>query len=107
MTVAAGRLTSRVTIQSRVLAVADAYGEQAETWSTVATVFAEVKTLDGTEAWKAMQTQPEATIQVTMRYTSEMTPDKRLLFGERYLYPLSVVPDIRNRELRIMCKERL
>ena len=105
--IGAGSLIHKVTIQQRVLVAADAFGEQAETWLNVTAVWAEVRALNATEAWKAMQSQPEATIQVSMRYTSQMTSDKRLLFGERYLYPLSVVPDVRNCELCVLCKERL
>lgn len=106
MKLAAGRLRDRVTIQQRVLATGDAYGEQAESWLNVATVLAEVLPLDALESWKAMQLQSEATIQVTMRYTSEMSSDKRLMFGDRYLYPLSVVPDVGKIQLRVLCKER-
>lgn len=103
----AGKLRERVTIQESALAAADTYGAQAEVWSEVDTVWAEVRMLDGSEAWKAKQAQPEATIQVVMRYTADMTTDKRLLFGTRYLYPLSVVADVRNTEMRILCREKL
>jgi len=103
----AGRLKHRVTIQQSALAAADTYGDQAETWSDVTTVWAEVRTLDAVESWKAKQSQPEATVQVVMRYTADMNSAARLLFGTRYLYPLSVVENIDKTELRILCKEKL
>lgn len=103
----AGRLRHQVTIQEPALGSADVYGEQVEAWADVVTVSAEVRILDAIEAWKAKQSQPEATVQVTTRYNEEMTSDKRLLFGTRYLYPLSVVPDIKNTMMRVLCKEKL
>lgn len=103
----AGNLRYRVTIQESALGTADSYGAQAEVWSDVDTIWAEVRTLDAIEGWKAKQSQPEATVQVKMRYNTDMTSDKRLLFDSRYLYPLSVVADIKKTEMRVLCREKL
>lgn len=103
----AGRLQHRVTIERSTLGTADGYGAQAEAWVAVATVWAEVRMLTGSEGWKAKQVQPEATVQVLIRHWSDFTSADRFRFGDRYLYPLSVVPDIRNTELRCLCGEKL
>jgi SPP1 family predicted phage head-tail adaptor len=103
----AGNLRHRVTIQRVALATADSYGQQTEEWSDVATVWAEVRSLNGIEGWKAKQIQPEASVQVLMRYTSDLTPADRLLYGTRYLHPVSVLPDVRNTQLTILCREQL
>jgi SPP1 family predicted phage head-tail adaptor len=102
-----GRLRHVVTIQSVALSTADAYGAVSQVWSDVATVRAEVKTLIGLESWRAKQQQPEATDQVLLRYTGDMNSTRRLRFGSRYLYPLSSVPDVRNRQLTVLCREKL
>lgn len=103
----AGNLRHRVTIQRLALATADAYGEQTEVWSDVATAWAEVRPLTGTEGWKAKQVQPEATSQVNMRYVSDLTSADRLAFGSVFLYPVSVTHDIRRTETRLLCMEKL
>lgn len=103
----AGQLRHRVTIQRSALAAANSYGAQAETWSDVATVCAEVLSLYGSEAWKAKQIQPEATTQVRIRYTGTITTADRLKYGTRYLYPLSIVNDEKGIETRMLCGEKL
>lgn len=101
----AGTLRYRVTIQRNAMDAANAYGEQIELWSDVATVWADVLPMTGSESWKAKQVQPEATVQVTMRLNSEVTTADRLLYAGRYLYPLSVTSDLT--ETRILCMEKL
>lgn len=103
----AGSMRHRVTIQRSALQTADAYGAQVEAWADVKTVWAEVRPLTGSEAWKTKQVQPEATSQVTMRYTSDLTSADRLKFGTRYLYPSSVTYDVRSRETRLLCMEKI
>ena len=101
----AGQLKDRVTIQAASHGAADAYGEQAQAWADVVTVWAEVETLAGLEAYRARQLSSEASVNVTMRYTTDMTSDKRLRFGARYLYPISVVPDVKKTSMQVLCRE--
>ena len=103
----AGTMRHRVTIQRVSMDTADSYGAQGETWSDVLTVWAEVRSLAGSEGWKAKQVQPEASVQVTMRYCSDLTTADRLLFSSRYLYPVSVMHNPRNTETRLLCTEKL
>ena len=104
----AGRLRHRINIESQALQTADDYGQQAVAWSAIASgVAAEVSTLGGLEAWRAKQTQPEATVSVLIRYNSDVTSAVRFVFESRYLYPVSIVPDIKRREMVCMCKEQL
>lgn len=103
----AGSLRHRVTIQRSALGTADANGEQLEVWSDVSTVWAEVRSLTGSEGWKAKQVQPESSSQITMRYTSDLTTADRLVFLARYLYPLSVTHNVEQTETRLLCMEKL
>jgi len=96
-----------VTIQTKALAAADTYGQQAEAWSDVkADVPALVEAMDAAEPWRADRSQPEATWRVTMRYRSDVTSAKRLVWGSQYLYPTAVQPDPRKRSVIVLCKER-
>ena len=103
----AGQLRESVTIQVRALADADSYGEQAEAWSDVETVRAEITQLGGQERWRQKTIMPEATHEVLMRYTANMTHDKRLLWDSRYLYPMSVIVGAKQSDIRCLCKEQL
>lgn len=103
----ASQLRHRVTIQRSALGTADSYGAQAETWIDVVEVWGEVRTLNGLEAFRAKQIQPEAAVQVLMRYQSDFTSADRLLFDSRYLYPLSVESDVRKTRTTALCREKL
>jgi len=104
-----GILRHRLTIQtaSTASSTGNAYNEPVLTWTNDATVPAEVLTLSGDEAVRAAQVQPDATVQVTMRYRSGLTTGKRFRFGDRYLYPVGIVPDPRNTKQVVLCKEQL
>ncbi len=103
----AGRLRHRVTIQEPTEGSADSYGETEASWADVATVPAEVQTLSGREAYQANQVHPEATVQVTMRYRSDVLTLWRLSHDSRTLSIDSLLPDVRKRELVCLCHEEL
>lgn len=105
----AGRMRARVTIQSRTI-TQDALGQAVESWSTVATVAADVRMAGGSERFVSGGDQEQAAIDyvVRMRYRSDVTPLMRLVWGSRTLDIESAVdPDGRGRELVCRCIERL
>ena len=104
----AGRLRHRVTSQQPTEGAADSYGATADSWSdVVANVPAEVLTLSATEAFTAQQVEAEATVQVTLRYRSDLTSAMRFVSDGRTLPIISVIPDVRHRELVCLCREDL
>lgn len=103
----AGNLRTRVTIQTPGQGI-DEYGVPTqETWSDLATVWAEVKPITGRERWASDYTANIATTAVSMRYRDDIQPNYRVLYGERVLRiagpPINV--DNRNRELVLTCEE--
>lgn len=105
----AGRLRVRITIESRAL-VQDALGQAVESWSTVATVPADVRMAGGGERFVRGADQEQAAVDyvVRMRYRSDVTPLTRLVWGSRVLDIESAVdPDGHGRELVCRCVERL
>ena len=102
-----GKLRETVVIQVSAAASADTYGGQEEGWSDVASVRAHVKQLGGAESWKQKTVRPDASHEVTIRYTPNMTHERRLKWGARYLYPTDVIVDERNRMMRCLCREQL
>ena len=102
----AGRLRHRVTIQ-RGTPGRDGFGTEVLAWSTVATVWAEVRSNSGHE-----QVQPNEQIfsnlthQVTLRYRTGLSAKMRLLWNSRFLEIQSVrEPDNRLRMMQLDCME--
>jgi len=100
-----GPLRQRVNIQARSATV-DAFGQESETWATVATVWASVEPLSGRELLAAQQVQGETTHRVRMRYMAGVTTSSRVLFNLR---PFDVRSVINKNEagafLELLCTE--
>lgn len=98
-------MRQRVNIQTRSVPVDD-FGQESETWATVATVWASVEPLSGRELLAAQQVQGETTHRVRMRYQAGVTTSTRLLFNLR---PLNIVSVINKNEagafLELLCTE--
>lgn len=103
----AGTLRHRVTIQKPTEGAANAFGETVDTWSYVATVHASVIMQNAREAFEAGKVQPEGTVQVIVRYRSDLTSEKRFKFGDRFLYIDNVIADERRRQQTCLCHEDL
>jgi SPP1 family predicted phage head-tail adaptor len=101
----AGTLRHRVQLHSASTARND-YGEQTNTWSSYATVWARVSPGQGKEFEQAQQVHAELTHQVEIRYRSTVTTSHRVIFGTRTLEIVSIVnPDERNKNMILLCKE--
>jgi len=88
--------------------IEDDIGNQTEEWAKVAEVWAAVEPLQGDEKLAAAYIQAETTHKVTIRYLAGITPANRLLFDGRTLEIESVRNlEERNRELVLMCKEKV
>lgn len=78
----AGRLNTRVGILRKTRAT-NTFGEEIETWNTIATVWAEIVPLRGAERFAAMQTVAQIETKVRIRYRKGLTPLDRLYFWEK------------------------
>ncbi len=106
MSIRAGKLRNRVTIQSLVNTQDPASGEMVESWVLLATVWAEVRDLRGTEYWQAAQAQSEVTTLVRIRTRTDILPDMRVLHGSRTLLVDHIVnPDAVPTDLHLLCTE--
>lgn len=76
----AGRLDQRITLQQRVDAV-NTLGENAYTWSDVATVWASADPKRGREFFAAAQQQAEAPVAFRIRWRSGVTERMRVLWN--------------------------
>lgn len=104
-----GRLRERVAIQAESV-TQNTSGEEIPTWATETTVWASVLSGSISERFTAAagQRAAEITHTVRMRYRTDITPKKRLLWETRILEVLGQMdPDGRTRDLIVMCKEEL
>ena len=102
-----GDLRHRVQIQNKTVQT-DELQQQSDVWLAYANVWASVRPVKGREYFAARQENAEVTAVVTMRYLSGITPDMRIVFGDRVFEIVSVINvDERNRVLELMCKEAI
>ena len=108
----AGSLNRRVTIQQRAVTLGT-YGEQATTWTDIATVWACMEPLSGRELQAAQQLNAEVTHQVMVRYQTQWTDPKtmakyRLVFaGRNFDIHASYCPEESRVYVVILCSEGL
>lgn len=102
-----GKLRERVTLQSKTV-VRDAFGSEVVTWVISATVWADVRSTDGTEQVESSVDQVVATIShsVLIRYMAGLSPSIRVVWQGKVLQILSIVEnDNRQRQLILKCNE--
>jgi SPP1 family predicted phage head-tail adaptor len=85
------KLQQRITVQRRSSTL-DAYGQEINSWSNIATVWAEVKPISGKEKLRSesMVVESQLTHRVTVRFSEVFLPSSqadawRILFGTRIL----------------------
>ena len=83
-----GRFDKRITIQTRS-ATLDDYGQQIDSWSDLATLWANIKPISGREKLKAGQVDSILTHTVAVRYNVSLTPPRvvdawRIVYNGRY-----------------------
>lgn len=93
----AGTLNREVTI-SRPPIGSDQYGEPLTTWSTVATVWANIKYLNGAETIRADAVMSVAKVSIRIRYRTDLDTSMRVRRGVTTFTVLAVLPDEVNQE---------
>lgn len=108
MTIAAGRLFQRITIQTPT-ATQDAAGQPIRTWATfggTTSIPAGVEQVTGGETIRGRQVSAEATILFTIRWLSGVTTQMQVLYESKTWGILRVSdPYGDRREMRLECRE--
>lgn len=104
----AGRLKHKVTIESPI-EVPDEAGEwEVAIWGVYATRRAEITPLSGTEQFRAQHLDPEVTHSMRMRFVKGITPEMRIVWGDRIFDIQSALNvEERSREIEILATERI
>jgi SPP1 family predicted phage head-tail adaptor len=101
----AGELRHRVTIQQATTA-RDGFGAEVETWADLATVWAKVETVSGTETIGPEQLETATlTHQVTVRWRDDLKPTMQVLWKDRTFTIRAVIADNANKQITLLCDE--
>ena len=105
MTISAGRLRERVTIQHKIVSGKDAKGADLFVWTDfAANLPAQVEPLAGREFFAADQAQSSVDVRVRIRYLDGITPAMRLMWDGRAHDIDSVIrPNAGRIFLELMC----
>lgn len=103
MSLAAGRLNCRVTIQQKVVVYDELHQPVGDDWADLATVWANVKFLSGIETMKANADISVVRASIQIRFRSDVTPAMRVVSTDAAFMGAvfdirSVLPDAAKRE---------
>ena len=99
-----GKLNRRVAIQ-QLTAGQDEIGQPVQTWSTLATVWANVRYLNGVETIKADATTAVTKASIRIRRRTDVTNGMRVVLGLTVFNINNVLPDEQDRErLDLACE---
>lgn len=102
--IAAGRLDRRVQIQAPTVTRGELGGAE-ETWATLATVWAQVRTLNGKETVIAQQVQSQASVVVTLRYRTDVEARQRVILDDGRVASIAWYAEIGRKEgLALYCE---
>ena len=101
----AGSLDRRIVLRAKLL-TPDEMGQALETWSDLASVWAEKTDLRGREFFAARAINAEIETRFRIRWRAGVTPALRIAHDGRDYEILSVVEIGRREGLELMCKAR-
>ncbi len=100
------KLRQSITIEERT-ETTNSTGEVVWTWATFATTRAAVEPLRGQEYFASRQLQSSTDVRIRIRYRSGINTKMRVKFEDRYYAIEGIIdPEMRHRELQLMCVER-
>lgn len=99
------QMNSRVTLQARSASV-DALGQPVETWSDVATVWANIRHPSGLSAIKADADVSIVKASIRIRYRTDIDAGMRVVHGARIYDIQAVLPDESERQtVDLVCRK--
>jgi len=105
MTIRAGRLRHRLTLQSKTES-RDSYGASIIGWTTQRTVWGAIEPLSGRELFSQQQSQPEAQVKILIRYTESIDTTWRISHGGKYYDIVAVINhDESNKAITLLCRQ--
>ena len=103
MTLAAGKLNQRITLQRRATGH-DAAGQPVQTWADICTVWADVRYQGGLESLKGGEPVSVAKASIRIRYRTELDAGMRAVLGATVFDIKAVLPDAGREYLDLSCE---
>ena len=100
----AGQLRHSIILQTKTV-TRDTFNAEVETWGADVTVRAKVETPSGDEAIVQQMAGAAVTHKITLRHRAGLAPTMRVLWGDRILDIVAVLPDNLNHETVLACSE--
>jgi SPP1 family predicted phage head-tail adaptor len=101
-----GLLNRRVVLEAATRSP-DGAGGAGQSWTAIATLFATVRALSGTESFAQDRVTGRVTHEIVIRYRTDVTPAMRFRLGTRLFEIIAALdPDGRRRQLRCLVEER-
>jgi SPP1 family predicted phage head-tail adaptor len=105
MSLIIGRLNRRITLQQRT-ATQDALGQPLDTWSDVATLWADIRHPSGIETVKSAADVSIVKASIRIRYRNDLDADMRVVHGADVYTIQAVLPDDARREyVDLICEQ--
>jgi len=102
-----GRLNKRISILKKVDTI-NALSQKSKSFETVATVWASVAPVRGTERYELQKIHEEITYRVYMRYLANVRADMFIQYGDKVYEIQSVIDvDLEHKMLEIDCVEKI
>ncbi len=103
----AGRLRHRLSLQSPTF-TNTSVGTVVTTWPTAATIWGSIEPLRGREFYDSALINSDVTSRIVIRYTSDIEPNYRIVFGTRTFLIDSIIDvEERNIEMHLMVIEEV
>ncbi|HYD58966.1 MAG TPA: phage head closure protein [Noviherbaspirillum sp.] len=93
----AGKLSSLVTIQQKAVGQ-EPDGQPVNTWTDVASVWADIRHLNGIETVKATALTPVVKASIRIRYRTGINSGMRVVHGQTVYNITAVLPDVAKKE---------
>jgi len=100
-----GPLRHRVILQTQAATI-DEYGDSTGTWSTTATLWADIRPVSGSERFSDQAIDAQVSHRIWMRYHASITTATRIKWGSRYFDINAVINHgERNHMMELHCTE--
>lgn len=100
---AAGQLRNQIKLQSQGSGI-DELGQPVGGWNDVATVWANIRHMSGSEAIRAGMEGSTVKASIRIRYREGVTPAMRVLYGSTVYKILAVLPDGGREFVDLVCE---
>ncbi len=102
-----GRLDRRIIIEQNTNTSPNTHGDVVPSWSTLATVWAEIKPIRVNERFQGQQELAQAEYKIYIRYRTDLDPKMRIQYNSEYYDILGIMEIGRKKGLEIQARRNV